>query len=306
MSTHRLRALILAAGLGLVSGCGHCCHRRPCCDGATLPTAPVPAGVAPAPAPAPPAGGAFTPPEPQAPVAPGPATLGIPGTSGFSPMPSAPADLSWQPADNTPPPTVRLRAPEPVTSIKPNQGVRLNPPQVEEKVTPAPRQPSVSEDRSPPPVLPVGIPQFAAVKDKVATGRRPSLDDGLDWLQSNGYRTVLYLRRPGDDDAPDRKEVEKRGLKYLSLEVSPQTLTQKQVEAFNRIVRDAAGYPLFVYDRDGSLAGGLWYLHFRTAEGATDEAARVRAAALGLREDRDSHRDMWVAIRQFLSPPANP
>jgi hypothetical protein len=88
--------------------------------------------------------------------------------------------------------------------------------------------------------------------------------------------------------------------------VSPQALTQKLVEEFSRIARDGAGYPLFVYDRDGSLAGGLWYLHFRTAEGATDEAARVRAAALGLREDRDGHREMWQAIRKLLNPPANP
>jgi protein tyrosine phosphatase (PTP) superfamily phosphohydrolase (DUF442 family) len=221
-------------------------------------------------------------------------------------MPSAPADLSWQPADTNPPPSVRLRPPEPVASIKPNEGTRLYPPEVSEKVTPAPRKPSVTEDRSPPPALPVGIPQFAVVKEKVATGRRPLLDDGLDWLQANGYRTVLYVRRPGEDDSPDRKEVEKRGLKYLTLEVSAQTLTQKRVEEFSRIARDAGGYPLFVYDRDGSLAGGLWYLHFRTAEGAGDEPARVRAAALGLREDRDSHREMWVAIRQLLNPPANP
>jgi protein tyrosine phosphatase (PTP) superfamily phosphohydrolase (DUF442 family) len=200
---------------------------------------------------------------------------------------------------------VQLRAPEPVASIKPNDGTRLYPPQVDEKVTPSRPKPSAGEDRAPPPVLPVGIPQFAVVKEKVATGRRPMLDDGLDWLQSNGYRTVLYLRRPGDDETSDRKEVEKRGLKYLSLEVSPQTLTQKLVEEFSRIAGDSAGYPLFVYDRDGSLAGGLWYLHFRTAESATDEAARVRAAALGLREDRDGHREMWVAIRQLLNPPAD-
>jgi protein tyrosine phosphatase (PTP) superfamily phosphohydrolase (DUF442 family) len=221
-------------------------------------------------------------------------------------MPSAPEDLTWRAPGTHLPPLVQLRPPEPFTTIKPSETARLYPPQVDEKVTPAPRKPSVVEDRSPPPVLPVGIPQFTVVKEKVATGRRPMLDDGLDWLQSNGYRTVLYLRRPGEEDASDRKEVEKRSLKYLSLEVSPQTLTQKLIEEFNRIVRDAGGYPLFIYDRDGALAGGLWYLHFRTAEGATDEAARVRAGGLGLREERESHREMWLAIRQFLNAAGNP
>jgi protein tyrosine phosphatase (PTP) superfamily phosphohydrolase (DUF442 family) len=220
-------------------------------------------------------------------------------------MPSSAYDLSWRPSDSSMP-IVRLRPPEPAVSAKVGEGPRLLPPQVDEKVTQAPKKPAAAEGTSPPPALPVGIPQYAVVKDRVASGRRPLLDDGLDWLRENGFRTVLHLRPPGEDDATDRKEVEKRGLKYVSLEVSPQTLTRKLVEDFTRLARDAAGYPLFVYDRDGSLAGGLWYLHFRMAEGMPDEAARLRAGALGLREDRDSHREMWVAIRQLLVPPANP
>jgi len=31
-------------------------------------------------------------------------------------------------------------------------------------------------------------------------------------------------------------------------------------------VREEGDLPMFVYDRDGAVAGGLWYLHFRTAE----------------------------------------
>jgi protein tyrosine phosphatase (PTP) superfamily phosphohydrolase (DUF442 family) len=230
--------------------------------------------------------------------------LGTPSASGYGAMPSAAYDLSWRPSD-TSMPMVQLRAPEPVVSAKVGENPRLGPPQIDEKVTPAPRKPAVAESTGPPPALPVGIPQFAPVKDRVASGQRPMLD-GLDWLKDNGYRTVLHLRRPGEDDAADRKEVEKRGLKYVSLEVSPQTLTRKHVEEFTRVTKDAAGFPLFVYDRDGSLAGGMWYLYFRLAEDLSDEAARLRAGALGLREDRDSHREMWVAIRQLLVPPANP
>jgi protein tyrosine phosphatase (PTP) superfamily phosphohydrolase (DUF442 family) len=151
-------------------------------------------------------------------------------------------------------------------------------------------------------MLPVGIPQFARVVDRVAAGLRPSLDEGLDWLQMSGYRTVLFVRSPGEDDSADRKQVEKRSMTYLSLEVSPQTLSRDLVESFSRVVGDSTNYPLFVYDRDGSLAGGLWYLHFRTAEQLGDDAARLRAGALGLREDRDgAHRLMWLGIQKFLA-----
>jgi protein tyrosine phosphatase (PTP) superfamily phosphohydrolase (DUF442 family) len=295
MRNYLVPSLFTAASLVLTSGCNHYCH-RPECGGAGV----FPPGATASP------GATFIPPSPQTPAPPpAPVNPVPPAASGYGPMPSSAYDLSWRPADCSMP-MVQLRAPEPVISARVGETPRLRPPQIDEKVTPAPRKPAVSENTSPPPALPVGIPQYAVVKDRVATGRRPFLDDGLDWLRENGFRTVLHLRRPGEDDTSDRKEVEKRGLKYLSLEVSPQTLTRKLVEEFTRIAKDTAGYPLFVYDRDGALAGGLWYLHFRLAEDLPDETARLRAGTLGLREDRDSHREMWLAIRQLLVPPANP
>jgi protein tyrosine phosphatase (PTP) superfamily phosphohydrolase (DUF442 family) len=300
-----LRSLLVAAGVVLAAGCHHCCRRPQCAD------APAVAGPLPPPPPGavagPPSGSPFLPQTAQAPPAPAPVEVLPQQQSEFSPLPAAPDDLSWRPAPGSLP-RVQLRAPEPITPGKPEERARLYPPEVEEKVTPAPKKPPVvTEDTSPPPALPSGIPQYAVVKDRlISTGRRPMLEDGLDWLKENGYRTVLNVRRPGEDDTTDRKEAEKRGLKYVRLEVSPATLTNKVVEEFSRIVRDADGYPLFVYDQDGSLAGGLWYVYFRTTEGMDEEAARVRAAAVGLREDRDSHREMWVAIRNLLAKPAAP
>ena len=44
---------------------------------------------------------------------------------------------------------------------------------------------------------------------RVTSGLRPQLD-GLDWLQAHGYRTVLHIRAPGEDDTADRRQVEKR------------------------------------------------------------------------------------------------
>jgi protein tyrosine phosphatase (PTP) superfamily phosphohydrolase (DUF442 family) len=158
-----------------------------------------------------------------------------------------------------------------------------------------------NDDRGLSPSLPVGIPHFAVVRDQVASGLKPLLD-GLDWLQAKRYKTVLHIRAPGEDDAADRREIEKRGLKYLTLEVSPQTLSPAIVEQFNRIVTDTANHPLFVYDQDGMLAGGLWYLHFRSAERLPDEEARSRANRLGLKESPDGeHRAMWLAIQKYLA-----
>ena len=141
--------------------------------------------------------------------------------------------------------------------------------------------------------------------DGVTSGMKPLLE-GLDWLKAKGYRTVLHLKQPGESDSADRAVIESHGLKYLSLEVSPETLSRQHVDAFQRIVSDKANQPLFVYDRDGSLAGPLWYLKFRLADRESDEVARLRAARLGLSESPTGNQQtMWVAVQKLLSQPNN-
>jgi protein tyrosine phosphatase (PTP) superfamily phosphohydrolase (DUF442 family) len=177
--------------------------------------------------------------------------------------------------------------------------VRLQIPQTS---TPAPSPSPASEAVvAPTPLLPAGIPQFALAKDQVATGLKPMLD-GVDWLKQNGYRTVLHLRQPGEDDAGERRLFELRGLKYQSLEVSAQIFSPAVVEEFKRVVSERSLYPLFVYDKNGALSGALWYLYFRQVEHQSDEEARMRAGRLGLRETQDGHqKEMWLAIQKYLS-----
>jgi protein tyrosine phosphatase (PTP) superfamily phosphohydrolase (DUF442 family) len=206
------------------------------------------------------------------------------------PEPEAKVDSKWSAAEGR----VESAPPDPLAG---QDKVKLYPPEVGESTT---KEPPLLKNKQAT-ALPVGIPQFTAALENVAGGLRPALDDGLDWLQSKGYRTVLHIHLPGETDSADRKQVEKRNMKYLSLEVSPQALTGETVEEFNRLVRDLGKQPLFVYDRDGSLAGGLWYLYFRQIEQHSDEVARLRAGALGLRPDRDGpHRDMWQAVQKMV------
>jgi protein tyrosine phosphatase (PTP) superfamily phosphohydrolase (DUF442 family) len=146
----------------------------------------------------------------------------------------------------------------------------------------------------------VDIPQFALAKDGVVSGLQP-FPDGIAWLQTHRYRTVLHLRAPGEDDSAARRQFEKRGLRYVSLEVSPNALSKDVVDQFDRLVTENANLPLFIYDKDGALAGGLWYLYFRTAEGTSDERARSEAIRLGFQpEQNGEHRTMWVAVQNYL------
>jgi protein tyrosine phosphatase (PTP) superfamily phosphohydrolase (DUF442 family) len=165
----------------------------------------------------------------------------------------------------------------------------------------APATPPARDERDATPTLPADIPNFAMARPRVASGQQP-FPDGVAWLAAHGYRTVVHIRLPGEDDAAARRQFDKYGLRYLTLEVAPRTLSKEIVDQFNRIVTDEANLPLFVYDRDGSLAGGLWYLYYRFYDKLDDERARTDAARLGFNQARDdSHRDMWVAIQGLLA-----
>lgn len=240
---------------------------------------PAPGGVAvPAPAASPFAPGAFAPGEAPTPtpaiqqnnyIAPGASSVPAPPGAG-------PRVYLEQPEQAMPEPEARSAAPQ------------------------TPEPPPAREERAASPALPVDIPQFAAVKTNIASGQAPYAG-GVAWLKSRGYRTVLHVRSPGEDDAAARKQFEQNGLRYLSLEVSPQTLSRSLVDQFSRSIGDANNLPLFVYDSDGSLAGALWYLHFRLVDRETENKAREEAERLGFKQDRsDAHLKMWLAVQNML------
>jgi hypothetical protein len=166
--------------------------------------------------------------------------------------------------------------------------------------------PAISESRSTEPPLafpsPTNIRLFVPVNDHVSTALRPINTDGLDWLKSTGYRTVLCLRQPGENDDIDRPAIERRNLKFISLEVAPQNL-RDALDKFNSIVKDSGNYPLFVYSSSSMISGTMWYLHFRTAGQMDDKTARAKAVSIGLQEEQnDSNRPMWLAIQKTLEP----
>jgi protein tyrosine phosphatase (PTP) superfamily phosphohydrolase (DUF442 family) len=300
MRRHLYRVLLaFGPGLLLLSGCSclHSCDwmsrkfgrgRCDSCDqGGPLPPRmnPVPAPPAPAEAGAPLPPGAGAPQPPGPPVFPGGETPAPGPSPGPSPAPS-------------PAPSVRLLPPEDLAGGPDSS--RFSPGETREPPGAVPsRPPSVSEEREREAPLPVDIPGFAIARPRVASGQKP-FPDGIDWLKARGYRTALHVHAPGEDTAAVRRQFERRGLRYLSLEVSPETLSEETLERFNRLVTDPANLPLFVFDRDGSLAGGLWYLHFRLHEKTSPEKARAEAARLGFRQEDKEHLDMWLAVQKLV------
>jgi protein tyrosine phosphatase (PTP) superfamily phosphohydrolase (DUF442 family) len=155
-----------------------------------------------------------------------------------------------------------------------------------------------TDTRDTSPVL--DIPNFALARMRVATGFKP-FPDGIAWLKSRGYTTVLHIRAPGENDAATQQKFQNQNLRYLSLEVSPELLNRDLVEKFNRLVTDSANQPLFVYDQDGSLAGALWLLHIRLSEGVSEDKARLEAERLGFKPNgAGNFKAMSEAVNRYL------
>ena len=217
-------------------------------------------------------------------------------------------ETQWQPAEAKEPAPrvdstrdaplrVNLYAPEPEKEAA-KDNYYLGPPQIDKDRKPA-NDPSLKK----PGVTATfpAIPQFAVVKDNIYAGLRPKLD-GLDWLQTNAVKTVIRVSLYGEDDSADRKQVEIRDMHFVAFEVSAQTLTKAKIEEFIKLVGDAGKQGVFCYDKDGSLAGAMWYLYLRHAEFLDDDSAQVRARPLGLQTNlAGQHRDMWIAVQKLLS-----
>lgn len=248
----RWAPLILLAGSVLaLGGCQHC-GKKKCCQ--TPP--PPPCG-----GPLPPRGGPGVPP---------PVSMTAPPVQPTFPGSAQPPAFPANPPSNARYFGIPPQAPAPAE----RSDVQLSPPETS--------APAVTENRaspSPSPSLPVGIPQFYQVQPRLAGGLKPTAE-GLDWLRANGYQTVLHVRTFDQDDSAEQREVEQRGLKFVSM-IADRVPTQVQMEAFSRLLDDTRAQPMFVYDRDGTLAGGLWYQYFRQVQGLSEEEARTRATRLG-------------------------
>jgi protein tyrosine phosphatase (PTP) superfamily phosphohydrolase (DUF442 family) len=290
MKHYRSAPVVVAPAVAAPGGCGSCGSAgtafasprySPPMHIAPLP----PVGVPPGTIAQPPHGMGTAPLAPGQPLPPS----GPPAVTEYRNLPPAPPGKLMPPQGHA----------APAPGVGNNGSARLLPP---EGTSPLPKAgDSAAAGYSEPLEFPTDIPQFAVVYDKVATGLQP-FPEGFTWLAKNGYRTVLHVRAEGEDDSAARTAVERGGMKYQTLDVAPTKLTKDTVAEFSRLVRDAGGHPLFVYDRKGPLAGALWYLHFRLTEQLPESQARARATRLGLKDDASGEEvELWLAVQKLLA-----
>jgi protein tyrosine phosphatase (PTP) superfamily phosphohydrolase (DUF442 family) len=198
-------------------------------------------------------------------------------------------------------PPTRTDSTEPPLAKPGKSGMILLPPDLRDPPRSGPPSVSESVDGTSGVGLPVGVPGFVEVKPQVAAGQRPDLE-GLDWLKVSKYRTVIHLHAAGAVTASDRDVVERRGMRYIAIEVSPETLSSAKLDQFSQAVNSLLDAPVFVYDGNGLFNGAMFYLHFRLTDRLSDDAARKKAATLGLRDSGTAEAtSLWLAIQKLVN-----
>ena len=125
---------------------------------------------------------------------------------------------------------------------------------------------------------------FTRVSDQYCTGGQPKLE-ALEKLKSEGVKSIINLRTPGEHRAADEEAKAKElGLKYFNIPVVYRDPKEEQATEFLKITDDPANRPVFIHCTAAIRVGAFWMIRRVLRDGWTVEAAEEEARKIGLRE----------------------
>ncbi len=140
----------------------------------------------------------------------------------------------------------------------------------------------------------IGIARFSSVNLNLAGGSLPSAA-GLTWLAEKGYRTLVDLRNAPEVSPSFIASVANRGLRYVALPTTLETIDAAHVARFLFEIESAEARPLFFFDSDGSRPGALWYIRRLMVDKVDPQIARREAEELGLVD-----KTAWLATTRYV------
>jgi uncharacterized protein (TIGR01244 family) len=153
--------------------------------------------------------------------------------------------------------------------------------------------PSVARAGVPPALEPARIPAYTLVRPDLATGGQPD-PEALAQLGALGFRTVVNLRTEKEGAAEERGVVERQGLGYVNVPVTPESFSLADVEAVEKVLGDPSSGPVLLHCASSNRVGAVWAaIQARKGKGFEDALADGRAA--GLRSP-----SMIAALRRVL------
>jgi uncharacterized protein (TIGR01244 family) len=137
------------------------------------------------------------------------------------------------------------------------------------------------------------IPAYRVIEPGLAAAGQPT-SEALGKLKAMGFRTVVNLRTEQEGAAAERKVVEAQGLRYVSVPVTPDTLSLADATAVEAALAGAGGRPALLHCASSNRVGALWAL-VQACRGKSIGEAEAAGMAAGMRPT------MLPAVQRALS-----
>ena len=129
-----------------------------------------------------------------------------------------------------------------------------------------------------------GVVNFSRIENTVACAGATT-PDALAEVKKKGYASVLNLRQEseqGAEVAAAKAAAQSLGLKYFHVPMNSAAPDGAVVDAFLKVVTDAANQPVFIHCASANRASALWMVKRMVVDKWDAEKAGAEAAALGL------------------------
>ena len=132
------------------------------------------------------------------------------------------------------------------------------------------------------------------INDAVTVGAQVS-EQEVQRLPQEGYKTVVNLREPGEQEQPispddERRLVERAGMKYVHIPVSGKDMKPEQVDRFREELKTLPA-PVFVHCHKGKRAGAFAMMAAAIEAGWSGDKTLETAEQMGFKCDTPQLKD---------------
>jgi uncharacterized protein (TIGR01244 family) len=107
-------------------------------------------------------------------------------------------------------------------------------------------------------VDPAAIPNYKVIRPGLATAGQPT-PEALQKLKEQGFKTVINLRSETEPGVKEEEAAVKAlGLKYVSVPITPASLSQEHVDRVAKLLDDAATGPTLLHCGSANRVGAVW------------------------------------------------
>jgi uncharacterized protein (TIGR01244 family) len=143
---------------------------------------------------------------------------------------------------------------------------------------------------------PAAIPNYKILKPGLATAGQPS-PEALKKLKEQGFKTVINLRAESEPGVKEEEEIVKAlGLQYVSVPITPATLSQEKVDQVAKALDDAAAGPILLHCGSANRVGAVWTV-IQAQRGKSYEEAEAEGRKIGL-----TSPVLVEAVKKLLAP----